>query len=92
MSKFAIIGVLCWVGGFLILGFQAISSVMGMDAEWENLALIDMFPPEAVDAIDAMSEGLIYTATDYVITMPLYIILFCVGTVLLVLSSFLWRR
>ncbi|MBW1892294.1 MAG: hypothetical protein JRI91_01165 [Deltaproteobacteria bacterium] len=92
MSKFSLIGVLCWIGGVLTLGFQAISSLMGTDAVWENFTLIETFPPEMVDAIDNMSEGLIQSATDYIITAPLYIILFCAGTVLLVLSSILWRK
>jgi len=92
MSKIALTGALCWIGGFLILGFQAISSVMGTDVVWENLTLLDTFPPEVVDAIDNMSEGFIQSATDYIVTAPLYITLFCVGTVLLVLSSILWRK
>jgi len=92
MSKIALTGALCWIGGFLILGFQTISTLMGTDTVWENLTLVDKFPPEVVDAIDNMPEGLMQNATDYVITAPLYITLFCVGTVLLVLSSILWRK
>ena len=92
MSKFSIIGVLCCLGGCLILGFQAISSVMTPDSIWENLLLVDLFPPELIDVVDNMSEGVIYSATDYIITLPLYIILFSVGTVFLILSSFMWRR
>ena len=92
MSKFSIIGVLCCIGGFLVLGFQAISSVMTPNSSWENLTLVDLFPPELIDVIDNMSEGVLYSATDYVITLPLYIILFSVGTVMLIISSFMWRR
>jgi len=92
MSKFSIIGVLCCLGGFLILGFQAIASVMTPNSSWENLTLVGLFPPELLDAIDNMSEGLMYSATDYIITLPLYILLFSVGTVMLILSSFMWRK
>lgn len=92
MSKFAIIGVLCCIGGALILGFQAIASVMTPDSLWENLTLTDLLTPELLDAVDNMSEGIIYNATDYIITLPLYIILFSVGTIMLILSSFMWRR
>jgi len=92
MSKFSILGVLCCIGGCLVLGFQAIASVMTPTSSWQDLKLVDLFPPELVDVMDNMSEGMIYSATDYIITLPLYIILFSVGTGLLIISSFMWRR
>ncbi len=89
MSKLALIGVLFVTGGFLILGFQGISSFMDQDYNWEDLAIVDVVDSEQLDWIDGISYQAIQNAADYVVAMPLYIILFIIGGILLLISGFI---
>jgi hypothetical protein len=78
MTKYTLIGVLSCVAGVLLIGFQMLSSVMGSKAVWQNLSLVDVV-------------GQQYFA-EYMVTMPLFVLLFCIGGLFFVLDYFLGRR
>ena len=89
MNKFTIMGLLSWGASLLLLGFQGISSLMGTEGEWESLTLEDLLEVQYLDWIDGMKEGLLQSAADYVVTMPLFILLLAVGLVFFVVSAFI---
>jgi hypothetical protein len=91
MSKITLLGIASIVGAGLLFGFQGISMFMDTKTAWNNVCLVDMLSPEAIDWVDNLSSHLAYSTADFLITTPLYIMLFCIGVVLLVLGSFLWK-
>ena len=42
MTKYTLIGVLSCVGGGLLIGFQALASIMGPKAVWRNSSIVDI--------------------------------------------------
>lgn len=89
MSKWAIIGLICMVVGVVILGFQKISNLMGRSGSYESLCLVDLFSPEAFNWIDGITFLGINNLLDMIVLAPVYVLLFCVGGVMLIVSGFL---
>lgn len=92
MSRLAIAGVLLCLLGCVVLGFQAIASVMGPKAVYKNTLVIDLVAPSFIDEMDAVSWHGYQDAADYVLAIPIYIICFVAGGILLIASSFFWRQ
>ena len=81
MSKLTIAGVASWFIAGLLLGFQAISTLMqtGDEYVWERLALVDVFGKDNFKWIEGISYASLQSAASYISTMPLYLLLFAVG-------------
>lgn len=89
MSKFTIAGLVsCFIGG-LIVAFQAIGGLVssGGDFVWKNLTLLDAIGKTHFIWVDGMSEGIIQNIVQYIIAMPLYLFLICVGILFLILGQ-----
>lgn len=88
MSKLTIAGLVSWFIGGLIFGFQVIGGLVnsGGDIDWKNLILMDVIGKSHFDWIDGMSEGIVHNVVQYIVTMPLYLLLFCVGILFLILG------
>lgn len=88
MSKLAAAGVVSWLIAGLLLGFQAISTLMqiGDTYVWERLALVDIFGKNNLKWIEGISYASIQSAADYIVTMPLYLLLFAVGFLFFVIN------
>lgn len=89
MNKVTLLGVACWIGSLLLLLFQSVASVMGEGEEWRNLAMVDLAPETAFYWIDEISSDMIYYALDYLVTMPLFILLFALGIVFFIINAFM---
>ncbi len=80
MSKFYIIGGLLCLGGLVMVGFQAISSIMKPgEIVWKSLSITGVVDAEHLKWIDSISWYSIQKIMKYIVTMPLYILLLCVG-------------
>jgi len=90
MSKLTIIGVVSWLIGGLLLGFQAISTLMqtGDEYVWDSLSLVDVFGKDNFKWIEGISYASIQSAASYVSTMPLYLLLFAVGVLFFLINIF----
>ena len=90
MSKLTIIGVASWLIGGLLLGFQAISTLMqtGDEYVWDSLSLVDVFGKDNFKWIEGISYASIQSAASYVSTMPLYLLLFAVGVLFFLINIF----
>ena len=77
-----------WFIGGLLFGFQALEALIssGGDTAWKNLTLTDVIGQNYLDWVNGMSKGTIYDIVQYVITMPLFLLLFCVGILFFILS------
>ncbi|MBT3311730.1 MAG: hypothetical protein HN737_11125 [Desulfobacterales bacterium] len=92
MGKYTILGCLCWLGGFVLLGFQGISSVMNPgEVVWKSLNLLDAVGSKNFTWIDSISIGFIQNSVDYVVTMPLFLLLIALGVIFFILNAFLGR-
>lgn len=90
MNKFTLAGILAWLVSGVLVGFQAVADLMKADvksvsAGWEN-----------IDLMDLIGESNLGWAMDwnwlvYVLDLPLFILLFAVGLVLIVAGMVFWR-
>lgn len=88
MSKWAISGLLFVIVGGLLIFFQKLSSLMGNNGEWDTLCLVDLFDPKYFNWIDSMTFLGLNNLLDTIVLAPLYILLLCIGAVLLIISGF----
>lgn len=90
MSKFTIAGLGSCLIGVLVFGFQVIGGLVssGGDVMWKNLTLLDVIDKAYFSWVEGMSEGIIQNAVQYVIAMPIYLLLLCVGILFLILGQF----
>ena len=90
MSKFTITGLVACVLGALLLGFQALSIFMGTEGRtmWKSLALIDVAEKNYFNWINDIPWISVQTAINYVVNVPLYLLLFCFGILCFLINAF----
>ena len=88
MSKFTLAGIVSWLGGLLLLGFQSISSLMSVEEKWKQLNIVDVVDPQYLSWMDDISSEMIAKAVDYVVNMPLFVLFFCLGTLFFIINAF----
>jgi hypothetical protein len=88
MSKLTFAGLASLFIGVLLIAFQTIGGLVssGGDLVWKNLTLLDVIGKTHFSWIDGMSEGTIQNIVQYIVTMQLYLLLFCVGILFLILG------
>ncbi len=92
MGKFTILGCLCWLCSFVLLGFQGISSVMNPDEiVWKSLNIIGVVGSDKFTWIDGISIGFVQNSVDYIVTMPLYALLLVLGLIFFVMNALFGR-
>jgi len=91
MSKLTIAGLVSWFIGGLLFGFQALEAVVRSqgDLAWKNLTLMDVTSKDHFDWIAGMPEGIVHNISQYIVTIPLYILLFCIGILFFILNAFM---
>jgi len=90
MSKLTLLGLALCLGGLLTVGFQKLSTLMGTlntGAVQEATTIKKLVDPDHLNWINNISVGFVKTAADYIITMPLYILLICLGVICLMAKS-----
>jgi hypothetical protein len=88
MSKLTIAGLVSWFIGGLFFGYQVLQGLVstGGDMQWKNLMLTDVIGQSHFDWIAGMPDGIFHNFTQYLVTMPLYLLLFCIGILFLILG------
>lgn len=92
MSKLTFAGLVSCFFSALLFGYQALQAFMksGINASgemvWKNLTLINVIDKSHFSWVNGMSEGAVHNSVQYVIAMPLYLLLFCVGILLFILG------
>jgi hypothetical protein len=91
MSKYTIAGLVSWLFSALILLFQSISSLMGTEETmvFKNLSLVSVIGQGHFDWINSLSWVSVQKAASYIVTMPLFLLLFCIGIFFFLLHMFL---
>jgi hypothetical protein len=90
MNKFTLAGLVAWIVGGVIVGFQAIGNLMqedtGVRADWKNIDLMGLIgEPNLQWAME-------WNWLVYVLDQPLYIVLFALGLLLIVMGMVFWRN
>ncbi len=89
MSKLTILGVISWLGALLLLGFQALATLMKTEGKgWDNLSITDLATPENMGWVNDITWTLPHQAINYIVTMPLFLLLFCIGLILFIINAF----
>lgn len=93
MSKYTIAGLVAWLFSALLLGFQAIATFMGAEDKmmWKSLTLVDVVGRNNFIWIERIAWAGIQKAVNYIVTMPLFLLLFFVGIVFLLINRFKYR-
>jgi len=89
MSKLTIAGLVSWFIGGLLFGFQVLQGLVstGGDMVWKNVILLEIIGKSHFDWIEGMPDGIVHNIAQYIVTMPLYLLLFCVGILFFILNS-----
>ena len=90
MSKYTMAGLVSWLFSGLILLFQTISSLMGMEEKmaFKSLALVDIIGQGYFKWINNISWAGIQNVVSYLVTMPLFLLLFCIGILFFLMHMF----
>ena len=92
MNKFTIAGIVAFLGGGVLLGFQAISTLMETEgAAWKQISLLDIFDASRFGWIDTLSWALLRQTADYLVSMPLFLLLFGIGVLAFLLNAVFGR-
>ena len=90
MNKFTLLGLILLGLGGCILGFQAISSMMTAgEIEWKTLSLVNVTGPETLTWVNGIGIQLAQKGLRYIVTMPLYMLSFACGVLLLIAGGFI---
>jgi hypothetical protein len=92
MSKYYLIGGLLCLSGLIMVGFQAISSIMNPgEIVWKSLSIAGIVDAEHLKWIDNISWYSIQKILKYITAMPLYILLIGTGAFSFVVGGLLDR-
>lgn len=89
MNKFTLSGLLAWIVSGVLVGFQAIANLMKADvdvsSDWKNIDLFDLI------GRTNLSWAMDWDWVVYVLDLPLFILLFAVGLLLIVMGMVFWK-
>jgi hypothetical protein len=81
-------GLVSWLFSGLILLFQTISSLIGAEEKlaFKSLSLIGVVGQEYFKWIHSIPWTWAQNAVSYIVTIPLFILLFCIGILLFLIN------
>lgn len=88
MNKMTGFGFLSWLGSIVLIGFQALSMLMGETGNWNDISLTDMAGADNMSWIQSIPWEQIQAGLSYIVTMPLYLLLLVLGGLLIFLGIF----
>ena len=88
MSKWTYLGGLCWLASGVLLLFQIIGNMVKENYNWKMLAIDDVVEAKYLSWIDKISVDLAQQAVQYIVTMPLYLLLLVLGGIFFLFSIF----
>ena len=92
MTKFSLLGVLACVGGGVLLGFQALTLFMGKEGRYTSLKLTEVLDEKYFTWIHNSSFYGLESIPEFIIRMPLFVLLFCLGGLFFVLGYLFGKK
>ncbi len=91
MSKFTLIGILSCLGGLFLIVFQAISALVKTNDVWKRINLVDITGLSPFEGIRSVAFLGIGHRVDYVVHMPLFLLLLIFGGICFIIGMLLGR-
>ena len=88
MSKWAYLGGFCWLVSAILVLFQFIGNTMKENYDWKMMTLTDAVDSKYLAWIDNIGVDLAQQAAQYIVDMPLYLLLLILGGIFFVFSVF----
>ncbi|MBL0712974.1 MAG: hypothetical protein JJV98_04670 [Desulfosarcina sp.] len=86
MNKYTVVGLVAWLAGIVILGFQSLGTFMEQEVSWKNADLIDLF------GVEPFNWALGYEWVYPLFETPVYILLFGLGLIFIIMGVVFWRN
>lgn len=87
MFRLGNLGFLSLFGSIIILLLQAITYVLNKDFTWKKLRFADILDPQYYSWLDNITLFNVNGIANYVVNMPLFVLLFCMTIVFFILSG-----
>ncbi len=87
MIKIKWLGLLSFLGGLVLVGFQGIASIMKEGETFYNHTLVSVFGESSFEWIETFPIAALRSSLDTLVYAPLYIVLICLGVLLLVIHG-----
>ncbi len=88
MNKYTFIGIFALVGAGLFLIFQAIASMATAgEIVWKDISLISAVGADRFEFIHRISWQLGQHALNYVVNLPVYVLLLAAGVIFLIIGG-----
>ena len=91
MTKFSLLGVLAFVGGGVLIGFQILTGIMGKEGQYAALKLTDVLDKKYFNWIGNSSFYGLEAIPEYIVGLPLFVLLFGLG-VLFFLMNYIFGK
>lgn len=88
MSKWTYLGGFFWLASGVLLLYQFVGNMIKENYNWNMLAINDVVESKYLSWIDKISVDLAQQAAQYIVTMPLYLLLLIIGGIFFLLSVF----
>ena len=87
MFRLGNLGFLSLFGSIIILMLQAITSLLNKDFTWKKLRFADILDPQHYSWLDNITLFNFNSIANYVLNMPLFVLLFCLTIFFFILSG-----
>ena len=87
MSKYTVLGIIFWLGGFVLVIFQGMSIKAGTKEVWMTLSIADIAGRQYFQWIDSISWLFFQQIVNFLISLPLCASLFIIGLIMFVIDG-----
>ena len=88
MSKWTYLGGICWLASGVLLLFQLIGNMVKENYDWKMLSISEAVESKYLAWIDKIGVDLVQQGVEYIVTMPLYLLLLILGGISFLFSIF----
>jgi len=92
MTKFSLLGVLSFIGGGVLIGFQILTGMMGKEGRYAGLNLTDVLDEKYLTWIGKSSFYGLEVIPKYIVSMPLFVLLFALGIVFFLMNYLFGKK
>ena len=102
MKKINVAGMLSLIGGICMFGFHELGGFMGKSGNLnaynkaergaDHITMYEMLHEDNFDWIESLPWGFLREGADYVVTMPLWLLLVIIGSFLLVIGGIFIKK
>jgi|WetSurMetagenome_2_1015567.scaffolds.fasta_scaffold899945_1 hypothetical protein len=102
MKKTNVVGMMSIISGSILWGYKSLSNFMGgstnlqtynqMEGFEDHITLYESLPEGNFDWVDSIPWSSVHSAVDYVVNMPLWLLLVIVGGVMLIIGGLFIKK